>query len=77
MRPVEVSYCGGPRPAPDYCDRTDNEWTVTQLGLALRDDAFPVLLLVAGWWLLWLRVLAWTRPGWQRLGDRVGRRLVR
>jgi lysophospholipase L1-like esterase len=76
LRPAEVSYCGGPEPAPAYCNRGDNEWTVTQIGLVVRDVAVPALLLVAGWWLLWLPVLAWTRPGWARLGDRIGRRLL-
>jgi hypothetical protein len=72
-----VSYCGGPEPAPDYCDRTDDQWTFTQIGLVVRDAAAPALLLVAGWWLVWLPLLGLTRPRWERLGDRAARSILR
>jgi lysophospholipase L1-like esterase len=75
MGTAELPYCGGPEPAPAYCDRGDDDWTITQVGLVVRDAALPALLLVAGWWLLWLPVLAWTRPRLEALGDEVGRRL--
>jgi lysophospholipase L1-like esterase len=76
MRPAETSYCGGPAPEPPYCNRGDTDWTMTQVGLVVRDAAIPALALVAGWWLLWLSVLGRTRAGWEGLGDRIGRRLL-
>jgi lysophospholipase L1-like esterase len=77
MRPAEVSYCGGPDPTPDYCDRSDDDWTVTQVGLVVRDASIPALLIVAGWWLLWLPLLALTRPWWERLGKRAASSILR
>jgi hypothetical protein len=38
--------------------------------------AIPALVLAAGLWLLWLPVLEWTRPRWERFGDRIARRLL-
>jgi hypothetical protein len=77
MGPAEVSYCGGPDPAPDYCDRSDDEWTVTQIGLVARDASIPALLIAAGWWLVWLPLLGLTRPRWERLGDRAAGSILR
>jgi len=77
MAPADVSYCGGPDPTPDYCDRSDDEWTVTQIGLVVRDASIPALLIVAGWWLVWLPLLALTRPRWERLGKRAASSILR
>jgi hypothetical protein len=72
----DFEYCRGPR-EPDYCDRDENEWTVTQLGVATSEVAAPVLLVALGWWLVWLPVLTLTRPLAGRLGDRVANWLLR
>lgn len=75
MGRTDISYCGGPD-EPDYCDRKDTHWTITQVGLAMADVAIPVLLVALGWWLVWLPVLRLTRPVAGRLGDRVANGLL-
>jgi lysophospholipase L1-like esterase len=76
MGSADISYCGGPGSPPAYCDRSDNDWTITQIGLVVRDAALPALLVAAGCWLVWLPLLAWTRPRWRRLGEGVRRRVL-
>jgi lysophospholipase L1-like esterase len=72
-----ISYCGdtdGDQPA--HCDRDDEPWAITQIGILLAKSAFPALVLVAGCWLIWLPVLARTRPRWSRIGACVARELT-
>jgi lysophospholipase L1-like esterase len=73
---AEVSYCRGREPEPAHCDRGDVAWTFTQIGILVARAAIPALVLAAGLWLLWLPVLEWTRPRWERFGDRIARRLL-
>ncbi len=77
MRTRHLLYCGGPSAEPAYCDRDDTDWAITQIALVIRDAAIPALILVAGCWLLWLPVLAFTRPRWEQRGDRIGRWMLR
>jgi hypothetical protein len=72
-----VSHCGSPDSAPAYCDRSDVEWTFTQVGILVAYAALPALLLTAGLWLLWIPVLERTRPWFERLGDGLAGRLLR
>jgi hypothetical protein len=76
MGPGQTSYCGGPEP-PSYCDRDDGAWTVTQAALVLRDAALPALLLVAGSWLVWLRILAGSRERLTQFRDKVAQWVLR
>ena len=75
MGAEDIAYCGSD-PEPGYCGRDDTAWALTQVAHALRDASVPALLLVLGWWLLWLPLLSLTRPRWKKLGDRVGRELT-
>ena len=69
MEPDPDAWCDGPGDDPLYCGRDDEEWALTQLGLLLLAAAIPAALLVAGFWLLWLKRLRRTRPWFeQRLG---------
>jgi hypothetical protein len=77
MRPDPPSSCGAAVTEPAYCDRGDVAWAITQVGRFARAAALPMLLLVAGAWLLWLPLLAWSGPRFARLGDRLAKRLWR
>jgi lysophospholipase L1-like esterase len=70
------AYCGGPGAQPHYCSRDDVAWTLTKLTIGFGRAALPALLVVAGWWLLCLPVLARTRPRGSRLGDRIAGRVL-
>ena len=76
MDPDPAKYCHS-QSEPDYCDRGDNEWAVTQVGFALRDLVIPALLMTFGWWLVWLPAIAWARPHVNGFGDGLARRLWR
>ncbi len=67
----------GQHDEPSHCDRDENDWAVTQLAGLTLIAAVPLGLIAAGWWLLWLPVLAWSRPRCQREGDRLARALFR
>lgn len=75
MADPDLSYCGGRSP-PDYCDRNDSYWAITQIGLFLAVATLPGVLVVLGLWLLWLPVLDRTRPRWERVGTKLDKYLA-
>ena len=72
---AERSFCGG-RSEPAWCDRDDGDWAITQVAAFLGVAAIPALLVVGGLWLLWLPLLAWTRPRVARFGDGIAERVL-
>jgi lysophospholipase L1-like esterase len=71
MGPAAGSYCRDAAASrPRYCDRGDVPWALTKVAGVVGEATPALLLLVAGWWLLWLPVLELTRPVFRALGGR-------
>jgi hypothetical protein len=71
-----VSHCGEAGREPDYCDRDDTEWAITQVVLWVQAAAIPILLIVIGAWLLALPLLVRTGPWFAKLGAWLERQLL-
>jgi len=54
-------YCGRPHSGLAHCEDSTGEWTLAQIVTFLQRGTAPLLMVVAGAWVLWLLYILWWR----------------